>query len=65
MFHTPLHEAVNGNIHGGRDRLGWLNDLCGYRVAPLKWCRSPLSLNLWDTAYVLGRGLSQASFAGA
>ena len=33
--YTPLHEAAHGNIHGGNDRLKWLNDLCGYLVAPL------------------------------
>ena len=35
MSYTPLHEAAHGNIHGGQDRLQWLNDLCGYLVAPL------------------------------
>lgn len=35
ISYTPLHEAVHGNIHGGRDHLEWLNDLCGYLVAPL------------------------------
>lgn len=35
MSYTPLHEAVHGNIHGDNDRLRWLNDLCGYLVAPL------------------------------
>ncbi|WP_370308124.1 fatty acid desaturase family protein [Sinimarinibacterium flocculans] len=35
MSYTPLHEAAHGNIHGGRDRLKWLNDLCGYLVAPI------------------------------
>lgn len=34
MSYTPLHEAAHGNIHGGRDHLKWLNDLCGYLVAP-------------------------------
>lgn len=33
--YTPLHEAVHGNIHGDRDRLKWLNDACGYLMAPL------------------------------
>lgn len=33
--YTPLHEAVHGNIHGGQERYKWLNDLCGYLVAPL------------------------------
>jgi len=35
MSYTPLHEAAHGNIHGGQDRYRWLNDLCGYLVAPL------------------------------
>jgi beta-carotene hydroxylase len=35
MSYTPLHEAAHGNIHGNNDRLSWLNDLCGYVVAPL------------------------------
>ncbi|MFL1464954.1 fatty acid desaturase family protein [Marinobacter sp. HN1S83] len=35
MSYTPLHEAVHGNIHGGQEQLKWLNDLCGYLVAPL------------------------------
>ncbi len=35
MAYTPLHEAVHGNIHGSHSRLKWLNDLCGYLVAPL------------------------------
>jgi beta-carotene hydroxylase len=35
MSYTPLHEAAHGNIHGGREQLKWLNDLCGYLVAPL------------------------------
>lgn len=33
--YTPLHEAAHANIHGSRDDLKWLNDLCGYLVAPL------------------------------
>lgn len=33
--YTPLHEAAHGNIHGSHERLKWLNDLCGYLVAPL------------------------------
>lgn len=32
--YTPLHEAVHGNINGRNERLKWLNDLCGYLVAP-------------------------------
>lgn len=35
MSYTPLHEAAHGNIHGNRLNLKWLNDLCGYLVAPL------------------------------
>lgn len=35
ISYTPLHEAAHGNIHGGRDEYKWLNDLCGYLVAPL------------------------------
>lgn len=35
MSYTPLHEAAHGNIHGGREELRWLNDLCGYLVAPI------------------------------
>lgn len=35
MSYTPLHEAAHGNIHGSREGLKWLNDLCGYLVAPL------------------------------
>ena len=35
LSYTPLHEAAHGNISGGNDRLQWLNDLCGYLVAPL------------------------------
>ncbi|MDD3763567.1 MAG: fatty acid desaturase [Nevskiales bacterium] len=34
MSYTPLHEAAHGNIHGKYDSLKWLNDLCGYLVAP-------------------------------
>ena len=33
MSYTPLHEAAHGNIHGSRESLKWLNDLCGYLVA--------------------------------
>src|SRR3546814_14832783 len=33
--YTPLHEAAHGNIHGGNERLKWVNNLCGYLVAPL------------------------------
>ncbi len=35
MAYTPLHEAVHGNIQGRHDNLRWLNDLCGYLMAPL------------------------------
>lgn len=35
MSYTPLHEAAHGNIHGRNDNLKWLNDLCGYLVAPI------------------------------
>ena len=33
--YTPLHEAVHGNINGEHEQLKWLNDACGYLVAPL------------------------------
>ncbi len=33
--YTPLHEAVHGNINGEHERLKWLNDLCGYLMAPM------------------------------
>lgn len=35
MSYTPLHEAAHGNIHGVHVRLQWLNNLCGYLMAPL------------------------------
>lgn len=35
MSYTPLHEAAHGNIHGSHDGLQWLNNLCGYLMAPL------------------------------
>jgi beta-carotene hydroxylase len=35
MSYTPLHEAVHGNIHGNKANLRWVNDWCGYLVAPL------------------------------
>lgn len=35
MSYTPLHEAAHGNIHGDHAGLRWLNDGCGYLVAPL------------------------------
>lgn len=33
--YTPLHEAAHGNVNGSNEKLKWLNDLCGYLVAPL------------------------------
>lgn len=33
--YTPLHEAAHGNINGKNEQLRWLNELCGYLVAPL------------------------------
>lgn len=35
MSYTPLHEAAHGNIHGSHENMKWLNDLCGYLVAPM------------------------------
>lgn len=35
VSYTPLHEAVHGNINGARADYQWLNDVCGYLVAPL------------------------------
>ena len=35
MSYTPLHEAAHSNIHGRHDHLKWINDLCGYLVAPI------------------------------
>ncbi|WP_372966173.1 fatty acid desaturase [Marinobacter sp.] len=35
MSYTPLHEAVHGNIHGKYEHLRWLNNACGYLMAPL------------------------------
>ncbi len=35
MSYTPLHEAAHGNINGRNEKLQWLNNLCGYLVAPL------------------------------
>lgn len=35
MSYTPLHEAAHGNINGQHERLQWLNDACGYVVAPI------------------------------
>lgn len=33
--YTPLHEAAHRNINGHNESLTWLNDLCGYLVAPI------------------------------
>jgi beta-carotene hydroxylase len=33
--YTPLHEAAHRNINGNNEKLTWLNDLCGYLVAPI------------------------------
>src|SRR3546814_5598819 len=30
-----MHWGAHGNIHGGNERLKWVNNLCGYLVAPL------------------------------
>jgi beta-carotene hydroxylase len=35
MSYTPLHEAAHGNIQAGDDKRQWINDLCGYLVAPI------------------------------
>ena len=35
MSYTPLHEAAHQNIHGRYERFKWVNDLCGYLVAPI------------------------------
>jgi beta-carotene hydroxylase len=35
MSYTPLHEAAHGNINGKKEHLEWLNNLCGFLVAPL------------------------------
>jgi len=35
ISYTPLHEAAHGNIHGRNEKLQWLNDLCGFVVAPM------------------------------
>ena len=35
VSYTPLHESAHGNIHGGQAHLQWLNDACGYAMAPL------------------------------
>jgi len=33
--YTPLHEAAHRNINGNNESLTWLNNLCGYIVAPI------------------------------
>ncbi len=33
--YTPLHEAAHKNINGNNESLSWLNNLCGYLVAPI------------------------------
>lgn len=35
MSYTPLHEAAHKNINGNNSSLTWLNNLCGYLVAPI------------------------------
>jgi beta-carotene hydroxylase len=35
MSYTTLHEAVHGNIHGNNPKFRWINDVCGYLVAPI------------------------------
>ena len=35
ISYTPLHEAAHRNINGNNAKLTWLNNLCGYLVAPL------------------------------
>lgn len=35
MAYTPLHEATHANIHGDHASLKWLNDACGFVVAPI------------------------------
>ena len=35
LSYTPLHEAAHGNINGKHRHLQWLNDGCGYLVAPI------------------------------
>lgn len=35
ISYTPLHEAAHRNINGNNEKLTWLNNLCGYLVAPL------------------------------
>ena len=35
MAYTPLHEATHANIHGDHVSLKWLNDACGFVVAPI------------------------------
>jgi len=35
ISYTPMHEAAHQNIKGNNAKLIWLNNLCGYLVAPL------------------------------
>lgn len=35
MSYTPLHEAAHQNIQGRHTGLKWVNDVCGYLVAPI------------------------------
>jgi len=35
LSYTPLHEAAHRNINGSNEGLAWLNNLCGYLVAPM------------------------------
>lgn len=35
MSYTPLHEAAHGNINGNVKDKEWLNNLCGFIVAPM------------------------------
>lgn len=35
IAYTPLHEAVHGNINGRYKGLKWLNQFCGFIVAPI------------------------------
>lgn len=35
MSYTPLHEAAHRNINGQYKQFAWVNELCGYLVAPI------------------------------
>lgn len=35
VSYTPLHEAAHRNINGNNENLSWLNDFCGYLMAPM------------------------------